>query len=131
MSATIDTIAPQGGGEAPACEVPVSRRSIIRRATALSAFLFTAIAARSDPARAHAGQGSPYCCDLARPDQWCAPLSGDPPFWCDHGGFKRVWYCCHTNGYFYGCGECQATTGTCRNGGTYYCSYAWLVRTFC
>ncbi|MDX6518690.1 MAG: hypothetical protein QOF50_1536 [Gaiellaceae bacterium] len=126
MSIAIDPTATHGEEEAIACEVPLSRRSILRRATVLSAGLFAALGARGEKASGHAGQGSPACCNLARGDQWCAPTSGDPPFWCDHGGFKRVWYCNYF-GYLWGCGECQKTTGTCFNGDTYYCSYAWIV----
>jgi hypothetical protein len=131
VSVTIDTVA-ANGDEAPACELPATRRSLLRRATIASGALFAALAARgTDPASGHPGQGEWACCSLVREDQWCAPLSGStPPFWCDHGGFKRVWYCCY-NGYFYGCGECHNTTGDCFSGTNYYCSYQWLVRTFC
>ena len=128
MSVTIDSADASREEEVAVCEVPDSRRSILRRATVLSAGLFAFLAARGESARAHPGEGSPGCCNLARPDQWCAPHTGyDPPFWCDHGGFKRVWYCNQT-GYLYGCGECQSSTGTCFNGPTFYCSYAWIAR---
>ncbi len=125
---------------AAVCEVPDTRRlflrkaaswSLPRRVSVASAALFAGIAARGAPnAEAHAGQGNFRCCSLARPDQWCAPAGADV-FWCDHGGFKRVWYCCDTDGVFVGCGECQSSTGTCFNGPTWYCSYGWVERTFC
>lgn len=118
----------------------VSRRSLFQR-TALwstprkisvaSAAVFAGIAARgATTASAHAGQGQFICCNLARPDQWCAPASGTPPYWCDHGGFKRYWYCCGPGGMV-GCGECQSGTGTCHDGPPFYCSYGWTTTTGC
>ena len=129
MSVTTDSAVRSGETEAAASEGLESRRSILRRATAVSAGLFAALAARTDTARGHPGQGSPGCCDLVRTDQWCSGCSTcDVPFWCDHGGFKRVWYCWDQYNYTWGCGECQSGTGTCFDGPTWYCSYAWVSR---
>lgn len=120
-------------------DAPVLRRSLLgaislwslpRKMSLASAALFAGFAARgATPALAHPGQGNYLCCNLARPDQWCAPASGDPPFVCDHGGFKRVWYCCQAN-HLVGCGECQQTTSCCSGPnctpGAFYCSYGWF-----
>jgi hypothetical protein len=117
-------------GAEEAVEEAMSRRSLIRagrlwalprRLTLASAALFAGVAARG-PASA---SGSNYaCCTLARPDQWCGSTTGNPPFWCNHGGFKRVWYCCDVT-QLWGCGECISSTGTCFSGPVFYCSYAW------
>lgn len=130
---TIDSAARNRDEEAATHEEFESRRSILRRATALSAGFFAALAARADTARGDPGQGSPGCCGLARPDQWCSGCSPcDPPFWCDHGGFKRVWYCVDANNVTWGCGECQSDTSTCFGRAeapwtVWYCSYAWIA----
>jgi hypothetical protein len=92
-----------------------------RRLSVAAAALFAGIAARGS-GTAEASNWA--CCQLARPDQWCGSTSGDPPFWCNYGGFKRVWYCC-SNAILWGCGECQSGTGTCFDGPTWYCSYGW------
>jgi len=120
-------------------DTPSSRRSALggvalwslgRRLPLISAGLFTALAAwGAKTAEAHPGQGNYSCCNLARGDQWCAPLSGGIDFWCDHGGFKRVWYCCAGN-HTVGCGECVGTTGSCFSG-PWYCSYGWLINGAC
>jgi hypothetical protein len=117
-------------GVEEAVETTMSRRSLFRtgrlwalprRLTLGSAALFAGLAARG-PASA---SGANYaCCQLERLDRWCGSTSGNPPFWCNYGGFKRVWYCCDVT-QLWGCGECQDTTGTCRSGIKYYCSYAW------
>ena len=122
------------------CELTETRQTLLRKAgiwsfprrlSVASAALFAGVAARmSSDAEAHPGQGNFRCCTLARPDQWCAPASGTAVFWCDHGGFKRIWYCCTTDGIFVGCGECQGSTGTCF-AGPWYCSYGWIERTAC
>jgi hypothetical protein len=129
MSVTNESATPRGD-EAATNEEFESRRSVLRRAGALSAGLFAALAARADKAHGHPGQGSPGCCLLAQPDQWCSGCSPcDPPFWCDHGGFKRVWYCVDTNNVTWGCGECISDTGTCwgTSGTQFYCSYGWIA----
>jgi hypothetical protein len=122
---------PVGTESQPAA--PLSRRSLLlglavrslpRRLTMASAGIFAGIAALG-PTSATAGNWA--CCTLARLDQWCGNHPGfDPPFWCNYGGFKRVWYCCE-GGTLYGCGECQSGTGTCFNGPTWYCSYGWGI----
>lgn len=118
-------------------EESFSRRSVIfrslgslpHRASVVSAALFAGIAARGT-APALAANWS--CCNLARPDHWCATGGGDPgiPFWCNYGGYKRIWYCCQ-GAYLTGCGECQSGTGTCHDGPTWYCSYGWLTNLGC
>jgi hypothetical protein len=109
---------------------PLTRRSLLgatslwsfrRKLTLASAALFASIAARG-PASASAGNVA--CCNLARPDKRCGNHTGWPPFWCNYGGFRRLWYCCD-GGNFWGCGECQSGSGTCFDGPTFYCSYAW------
>jgi hypothetical protein len=124
-----------------ACELSETRRGLVeeslrwrlpRRVSLISAALFAGLAAKGErDAQAHPGQGNFRCCSLARPDQWCAPASGTTVFSCDHGGFKRIWYCCTSDGIFVGCGECQSSTGTCFGGPLYYCSYGWVERTAC
>lgn len=123
-----------GLNESAAVAAAASRDSLLermsqwsgpRKMTLAGAAIFAGMAARGTQlASAHAGQGGWYCCNLARPDQWCAPTGDSNVFWCDHGGFKRVWYCCLPGGLV-GCGECQSSTADCHNGSQYYCSYGW------
>ena len=128
----------------PRCEALETRRSVLRRAalTSLprrlsiaSAALFAGMAARgTSDAEAHPGQGNFGCCALARTDRWCAPASGTAIFSCDHGGNKRVWYCCDFSvnpAVLVGCGECISGTGTCYDGPVFNCSYGWVDKTFC
>ena len=117
---------------------PASRRSVVnalataslsRRAVAVSAALFAGMAARGTAvAGAHTGQGSPACCNLAKPNLWCAPGPGSS-FTCDHGaGSQTSWYCCDGN-FVWMCGECN-NTGNCFNG-PWTCSYAKLINNDC
>ena len=101
----------------------VARWSLPRKISLASAAVFAQMAAWG-AATAEAGNWN--CCNLARNDHWCGSGPGDPPFWCNYGGFKRVWYCCQVNGTF-GCGECQSSTGDCFSGPDFYCSYGWYV----
>ncbi len=114
-------------GVEEASEVAETRRSLFRRVCLASAALYAGLAARG-PEAAFAANWK--CCTLARLDQWCGSCSCDPPFWCNYGGFKRVWYCCY-GGRLYGCGECQSGTGTCHDGPQWYCSYGWLAFNDC
>lgn len=125
--------------DADPLDAPVSRgwflgmvSTLPRKATLASAALFGGFAARgTEPAIAHPGQGQFYCCSLARPDQWCSQVVGGD-FWCDHGGFKRVWYCCDPSFGVVGCGECQSSSGTCTAfPNEYYCSYGWWTGPSC
>lgn len=98
-----------------------ARWSLPRKISVASAALFAQVASwRTETAEA----GNWQCCNLAVPGTWCHSDPGDPPFWCNLGGFKRVWYCC-TPSATYGCGECQSGTGTCFGGPEFYCSYGW------
>jgi hypothetical protein len=102
--------------------------SLPRRVCVASAALFAGLAARGAEA---AEAGNWNCCNLARLDRWCGSCSTcDPPFWCNYGGFKRVWYCCQ-GATLYGCGECISSTGSCYSGPDWYCSYGWFEGHLC
>lgn len=68
---------------------------------------------------AAAGLSSP-CCSLASNTR-CSGCDED--YTCSKG-VKRLWYC-QAGMRIIGCGECQAGTGTCWEGSTYYCSIWW------
>lgn len=102
--------------------------TVVQRACVASAGVFALLAARRpSDAEAHAPLGDYKCCALAQGTvRWCSPGGSNPaePFWCDHGGFKRTWYCC-SSGTIVGCGECQSKSGTCYAGPIYNCSFGW------
>ncbi|OHX05846.1 hypothetical protein BFV98_24055 [Micromonospora sp. WMMB235] len=68
---------------------------------------------------AAAGLASP-CCSLASNTR-CSGC--DERFSCSKG-YKRYWWC-QAGMRIIGCGECQRDSGTCWQGGVYYCSIWW------
>lgn len=77
-----------------------------------------------------AGQNAAACCNLAKPPGGCHGSGSG--FLCPGVGlYKKTWTCCHSDGRFYGCGECQSNQDTCWNGDNYACSEYWLIRTSC
>lgn len=98
-----------------------TRRGVLAKTVALSAGLFAAAAARSEPAHAI----PQYCCTLATNIQ-CSGVGLN--WYCPSGYTKRWWNCCYS-GQVYMCGECT-TAATCWNG-PFACSYATPMRAGC
>lgn len=92
-------------------EEEVTRRGILGHITAVSAAIFTGIAAAgADEAAAY-----PYaCCGLARNNRCSGCGTGPAGFNCPSGYHARYWFCCQS-GQLYGCGEC-ARGRTCYQG---------------
>jgi hypothetical protein len=69
---------------------------------------------------AAAGLPSP-CCHLASNTRCGGQCEN---YTCPSGRYKRYWWCTAGTRVI-GCGECQRRSGSCWQGGTYYCSIWW------
>jgi hypothetical protein len=113
-------------------EQRVTRSSLARRLTAVSAAAFAAFAVRR-PTSALANYG---CCGLAWPPgsaHYPCPSTGTGHWTCPSGYTARSWFCCDPTGHrLTGCGECMRNAlgsncfaGQAGNFNDYRCSYGW------
>jgi hypothetical protein len=107
--------------------VPVTRRTVLNRFSAMSAGIFAALA-RGVPS-ASAVEGNFACCTLAHVDIRChSPSYGYfdcPPYY-----HPEVWYCCYL-GDIAGCGECVPWYSSDCYTGPWACSYGWNTNITC